>query len=278
MNNFSSFYSEFVKQLEQARRSNNPTSFNKLLNVIEPNWVKEEQDVFVNYCINKAGIYALFGENQDMDNWMQKAIQFTQEDLRRDVYFQWINLYWSLTKVVQDQAKLQALFSSLFNVSSQAILQKIGKYDILAFQSVKAFTLASLGKHSELESYFDSLKFEAVPTKLLNNKNKLIHFYSHIFKLLVAALEIRNEKYVTTILQMITIDDALMLSSIPLFRKFNTVVMDIADMRSEFAIDFNTFYQLRKKWAGFLPNFSLFTMMIEEENIKGLNLFFKAMD
>lgn len=278
MNNFTSFYTEFIKQLEKARKSNNPTTFNKLLNIIEPDWVKEEQDIYVKYCINKAGIYALFGENLDMDNWMQKAVQFAQANQREDVYFQWISLYWSLTKAVQDQAKLQALFSSLFNVSSQALLQKAGKYDILAFQSVKALTLAALGKHSELESYFNSLKFQPVPTKLLNNKNKLVYFYSHIFKLLVAALEMRNEKYVTKILQMITIDDALMMSSNPLFRKFNTVVMDIADMRSEFAIDFNAFYQLRKKWAGFLPNFSLFTMMIEEENIKGLNLFFKALD
>ena len=96
--------------------------------------------------------------------------------------------------------------------------------------------------------------------------------------MLVAALEIRNAHLMTQILHMITMDDALMLSTVPLYKKFNTVVIDIADMRPEFAVDFNTFYQLRKKWAGFLPNFGLFTMAIEEENTKGLNLFFSAMN
>lgn len=278
MSDFKFFYYEFLKQLEQARKTNNPANFNSLLKVIEPDWNKDEQGLYVSYCMSKAGIYALFGESLDMDDWMQKALQFTGEEDRAKVYFQWISLYWSLAKAVKDQAKLQAIFSSLFNVSSQAILQKVSKYDLFAFQSIRAFTLAALGKHGELEEYFSTIKWQLVPTKLLNDKTKLIYFYSHIYKILIAALEIRSKKYVAKTLQMITIDDALMLSKDPLFRKFNTVIMDIADMRTELAIDFNTFYQLRKKWAGFLPNFSLFTMMIEEENIKGLDLFFKGME
>jgi hypothetical protein len=76
---------------------------------------------------------------------------------------------------------------------------------------------------------------------------------------------------------MITIDDYLMKSPSPLFRKFNQVVMDLTDIRPEMAADFNYFYEMRKKWAGFLPNFSLFSMMIEEENTKGLELFFGAL-
>ncbi len=278
MSDFKSFYTEFISQLSQAKSQNNPKAFQKLLTVIEPNWESDDQNYYVEYCITKAGLFALFGENLDMDNWMQKALQYSEKNQRVDVYFNWITLYWSLAKALSDQAKLQAIFSSLYNVSTQAEKLEMGKYDIYAFQSVKAFSLAALGKHAELDEYFNSLTFLPIPTKFLNDNNKLRYFYSQIYKMLIAALEIRSEKHLYRILQMITIDDALMMSKDPLFRKFNTIVMDIADMRSELAVDFNTFYQLRKKWAGFLPNFSLFTMMIEEENLKGLDLFFKGME
>ncbi len=278
MSDFKSFYTEFLLQLSQAKSRNNPKEFQKLLTVIEPNWEALDRDYYVEYCITKAGLFALFGENLDMDNWMQKALQFSENKKRVDVYFNWINLYWTLAKALTDQAKLQAVFSSLFNVSTQAVKLEMGKYDIYAFQSVRAFSLAALGKHAELDEYFNSLNFLSIPTKLLNDKSKLKYFYSQIYKMLIAALEIRSEEHINRILQMITIDDALMMSKSPMFRKFNTVIMDIADMRGEFATDFNTFYQLRKKWAGFLPNFSLFTMMIEEENLKGLDLFFKGME
>jgi len=52
----------------------------------------------------------------------------------------------------------------------------------------------------------------------------------------------------------------------------------LADIRAEMAADFNYLYEMRKKWSGFLPNFSLFSMMIEEENTKGLELFFGALN
>jgi hypothetical protein len=278
MSDFKPFYTEFISKLAEAKSKNNPKEFQNLLYVVEPQWEAADQSYYVEYCQTKAGIFALFGENLDLDDWMQKALQFSEEKQRVEIYFKWINLYWNLAKAVNDQAKLQAIFSSLFNVSSQAEKLDMGKYDVFAFQSVRAFALAALGKHAELSEYFSSLKWEAIPTKLINNPLKLKYFYSQIYKMLIAALEIRSEKYLTSILQMITIDDALMVSNAPLFRKFNTVVMDIADIRGELATDFNSFYQLRKKWAGFLPNFSLFTMMIEEENQKGLDLFFKGME
>jgi len=275
---FNKFYAQFVKQLDQAKKAKKPQEFQKLLDVVEPQWQAEEQELFIEFCIQKAGIYALFGENLGIDDWMQKAVQFTAVAHRADVYFQWINLYWSLAKAVSDQAKLQAVLASLFNISVQAEQLEMGKYDVYAFQSVRAFAMAALGKHADLNNYLKNLKWKAVPAKLINDKNKLGYFYAHIYKMLVAVLEIRNQKVLKQILYVITIDDALLLSDIPVFRQFNTIVMDVADMRPEFAHDFNTFYQLRKKWAGFLPNFSLFTMMIEEENVKGLDLFFKGLD
>jgi len=278
MSDFKSFYIEFISKLGQAKSMNKPKEFQKLLNVVEPTWEIEDQNHYVEFCQTKAGIFALFGESLGIDDWMKKALQFSNQNQRADIYYKWINLYWHMAKAVNDQAKLQAIFSSLFNISSQAILLDMGNFDIYAFHSVRAFALASLGKHDELNEYFNSLKWEIIPTKLINDPLKLKYFYSQIFKMIIAALEIRNEKHLTKILQMITIDDALMASAGPLFQKFNTVVMDIADMRGEFATDFNTFYQLRKKWAGFLPNFSLFIMMIEEENKKGLDLFFKGLD
>ena len=274
---FKSFYEQFTAQLDQARQANNPKDFQQLLDVVEPKWHKDEQALFVAFCIKKAGVYALFGESLGIDDWMQKAVQFSEPTQRVGCYFQWINLYWSLAKAVSDQAKLQAVFSSLFNISTQALRMDIGKYDSYALQSVRAFSLAALGKHNDLKNYLNNLKWKAVPTILIKDKTKLVYFYAHIYKLLVAAIEIRDEEILKRIFHLITIDDALLLSDAPMFRKFNTVVMDIADMRMEFAHDFNAFYQLRKKWAGFLPNFSLFTLMIEEENIKGLDLFFKGL-
>jgi len=278
MSEFKAFYSEYTLQLEKAKKAKRPQGFQKLLDVVEPKWQAEEQELFVAYCIHKAGIFALFGENLGIDDWMQKAVQFSNTKQRTDVYFQWINLYWSLAKAVSDQAKLQAVFASLFNISVQAEQLEMGKYDVYAFQSVRAFAMAALGKHADLNNYLKNLKWKAVPAKLINDKNKLGYFYAHIYKMLVAVLEIRNQEVLKQILHVITIDDALLLSDTPVFRMFNTIVMDVADMRPEFAHDFNTFYQLRKKWAGFLPNFSLFTMMIEEENVKGLDLFFKGLD
>jgi len=278
MNDFSSFYEQFVQQLSNAKANNTPREFQLLLNVVEPDWRENEKELYVDYCIKKAGIFALFGETLDMDAWMQKALQFGSKQEQTSIYFQWADLYWSLCKSVDNQPQLTAMFSGLFNVSTRALKLKHGLYDTLAFQSLRAFSLAAFGKHSEVEQYLSGLSWKPVPARLLNNKNALTRFYMHIYKMLVAALEIRSAHLMTQILHMITMDDALMLSAVPLYKKFNTVVIDIADMRPEFAVDFNTFYQLRKKWAGFLPNFGLFTMAIEEENTKGLNLFFSAMN
>lgn len=278
MSNFREFYTEFLIKLDKAKEAKKPQEFQMLLDVVEPKWQADEQEIFVAFCFKKAGIYALFGESSGIDDWMQKAVQFSNVEYRVTAYFQWINLYWSLAKAVSDQAKLQAIFASLFNISVQAEQLQMGKYDTYAFQSVRAFTMAALGKHTDLNNYLNNLNWKAVPTKLINDNSKLTYFYAHLYKMLVAVLEIRNEEVLKRLLQIITIDDALLLTDVPIFRKFNTIVMDIADMRPEFAYDFNTFYQLRKKWAGFLPNFSLFTMMIEEENVKGLDLFFKGLD
>jgi len=278
MSDFKEFYNRFSAQLIEARKQNNPSDFRSLLYVVEPDWDTEDQPIFVEYSITKAGLFALFGESLDIDDWMLKALSFSKENERTEVYFKWINLYWKLAQAISDQAKLQAAFSSLYNISSQALEMKLGKYDEFAFQSVRVFTLAALGKHEVLEEELSKLKWEPIPPKLLQDKEKLNYFYLHFYKVLIAALEIRSELYVSKALFMITIDDSLILSKAPLSRIFNTVVMDIADMRPEFAADFNTFYQLRKKWAGFLPNFSLFTMMIEEENLKGLDYFFKGFE
>jgi len=277
-NDFTNFYKQFIDQLEEARKANNPKGFQSLLDVVEPKWQADEQSLFVEFCIKKAGVFALFGESSGIDDWMQKAVQFSEPKQKSECYFQWINLYWRLAKAVGDQAKLQAVFAALYNISTQALRLDMGKYDSYALQSVRAFSLAALGKHTDLYNYLKNLKWKAVPTTLIKDKTKLVYFYAHIYKMLVAAIEIRNEDILKRILHLITIDDALLLSDVPMFRKFNTVVMDIADMRTEFAYDFNTFYQLRKKWSGFLPNFSLFTVMIEEENVKGLDLFFKGME
>lgn len=278
MNDFTAFYNEFLRQLELARKSNNSSDFQKLLKVVEPEWKLEEQELYVGYCIHKAGIYALFGESIDLDDWMQKALQFSDHELLTDVYAKWINLYWSLAKAVRDQSKITAIFSSLYNISTKALKLEMGKFDRYSFISIRAFSLAALGKHSELEEYLSSIKWNEIPVKLFNDKTKLGHLYTHLYKLLISALEIRDEKILNEILKMVSIDDGIIMSKSPLFRKFNTVVMDLSDLRPEFAADFNSFYKLRKKWAGYLPNFSLFTMMIEEENSKGLDLFFKGME
>ena len=278
MSDFKNFYQQFVKRLNQARINNNPKEFQDLFLVVEPQWTEEDKPLFVEYCLKKAGIFALFGETLDVDNWMQKALQFSETASVTAIYFQWIDLYWSLCKNTDSQPKLEALFSGLFNITSQAIKMKHGVYDSFAFHGVRAFSLAALGKHAEVVQALGNMEWKAVPTRLLNDKNQLKYFYSHIYKMIMAALEVRSASIMENVLNMITMDDVLMRSIAPLYQKFNTVVIDLADLRPEFAADFNTFYQLRKKWAGFLPNYGLFTMAIEEENIKGLNLFFTAME
>lgn len=278
MIDFESFYRQFSSQLEEARRTKNHQQFQKLLHVVEPDWKKPEQALYVDYCLTKAGVFALFGDNLDMDDWMMKALQFCQEEERTSLFMKWMQFYWLQSGAIDNQSIIQANFSALFNVASQALDFEKEVYNRYAFLSVRFFVLAALGKHGELEAEMKQVKFEDVPAKLMQNPNKLQHFYTHIYKMIIAALEIRSEALVFKILQMISIDDMLMASKAPLFRKFNTVIMDTVDMRPEFAADFNFFYQMRKKWAGFLPNFSLFTMMIEEENIKGLDFFFKGFD
>jgi hypothetical protein len=274
---FKEFYSEFLERMETARKTANTSEFQNLMRVVEPDWIPNEQYLFADYCQNKAGLFALFGENLDMDDWMQKALQFSEPNMFTHIYFKWTLLYWHQLKALQDQAKIQANFSAIYNISEQAIKNEKDYYNKMAFESSRILALAALGKHAEAEAEILSLTFKELNPQLVNNSEKLIYFFANIYKMLIAALEIRNESCLTQILQMITIDDYLMKSPSPLFRKFNQVVMDLTDIRPEMAADFNYFYEMRKKWAGFLPNFSLFSMMIEEENTKGLELFFGAL-
>lgn len=275
---FKEFYTEFLQRMEEARKSANTAEFQKLMRVVEPDWKAEEQALFADYCQNKAGLFALFGENLDMDDWMQKALQFSNVDMFTHIYFKWILLYWHQLKALQDQTKIQANFSAIYNVSEQAVKNEKDYYNKMAFESTRVLALAALGKHAEAEAELLSLDFRALSPHLVNDKEKLVYFFANIYKMLIAALEIRSENCLTKILNMITIDDMLMNSPNPLFRKFNQVVMDLADIRPEMAADFNYFYEMRKKWSGFLPNFSLFSMMIEEENTKGLQMFFGALN
>ncbi|NPD46515.1 MULTISPECIES: hypothetical protein [unclassified Lentimicrobium] len=277
MSEFKEFYQTFLDKLEEARKAQDSVTFQKLMHVVEPNWQQEDQEIFADYCQTKAGLYALFGENLDMDDWMSKALQFSNSEMHTHIYFKWLSLYFHQLRALTKESKIKGNFSSIFNVSEQAIKLEKDYYTKLAFESMRILSLAALGKHDEVKQEIQSLNLKDVPSKLVNDSTKLQYFYANIYKLLVATLEIRDAKLLEKILKMITIDDALMASSAPLFRKFNTVVMDLADMRPEMAADFNYFYQMRKQWSGFLPNFSLFTMMIEEENVKGLDFFFDSL-
>lgn len=275
---FKEFYTEFLQRMESARRTANTKEFRSLMYVVEPDWKSGEQDLYSDYCQNKAGIFALFGENIDMDDWMQKALQFSKPEMFTHIYFKWILLYWHQLKALNEQSKIQANFSSIYNISEQAVKNETDYHNKMAFESTRVLALAALGKHAEAEAEILSFSFKALSPQLVNNNEKLVYFFANIYKMLIAALEIRSETCLNKILRMITIDDYLMNSASPLFRKFNQVVMDLSDIRPELAADFNYFYEMRKKWAGFLPNFSLFSMMIEEENTKGLELFFGALN
>ncbi len=277
MSEFKEFYQAFLDKLEEARKAQDSVTFQKLMHVVEPNWKNEDQEIFADYCQTKAGLYALFGENLDMDDWMSKALQFSNAEMHTHIYFKWLSLYFHQLKALTKESKIKGNFSSIFNVSEQAIKLEKDYYTKLALESMRILSLAALGKHDEVKQELESLNLKEIPSKLVNDSTKLQYFYANIYKLLVATLEIRDAKLLEKLLKMITIDDALMTSSAPLFRKFNTVVMDLADMRPEMAADFNYFYQMRKQWSGFLPNFSLFTMMIEEENVKGLDFFFDSL-
>ena len=277
MTEFKEFYHSFLEKLELARKDQDSIGFQKLMHVIEPNWQTQDQELFADYCQTKAGLYALFGENLDMDNWMQKALQFSSTDRHTHLYFKWTLLYWQQLRALNQESKIKGNFSAIFNISEQAIQWEQDYYQKIAFESMRILSLAALGKHAEVAQELHDLKLKGVPSKLFNEPQKLQYFYANIYKLMVAALEIRNAELLSKILKMVTIDDSLLMSAAPLFRKFNTVVMDLADMRPEMAADFNYFYQMRKQWAGFLPNFSLFTMMIEEENLKGLEYFFDSL-
>lgn len=275
---FKDFYSEFLERMDKARQSANTKEFQNLMYVVEPGWISDEQELYADYCQNKAGLFALFGENLELDDWMHRALQFSKPEMLTHIYFKWILLYWHQLKALQDQAKIQSNFSSIYNVSEEAIKNEKHYHHKMGFQSSRILTLAALGKHAEAEAEILSLSFNPLTPQEVNNKQNLVYFFANIYKMLIAALEIRNETCLTKILEMITIDDFLMKSKSPLFRKFNQVVMDLADIRPEMAADFNYFYEMRKKWTGFLPNFSLFSMMIEEENTKGLELFFGALN
>lgn len=278
MSDFKAFYDLFLSRMDTARQEKNSAEFQRLLHVVEPDWKPEEQELFADYCQNKAGLFALFGDNIDLDDWMQKALQFSNPNQYRHVYFKWLRLYFHQLKALTEEARIRANFSAVFRISSEAQALEKDEHNKLAFQSMRLLSLAALGKHAECESEMEKLVMKPVPVALLNDKNNHIYFYSNIYKLIVAALEIRNGRLLHKILGMVTVDDMLMKAPIPLFRKFNTVVMDLADLRPEVAADFNYFYEMRKKWAGFFPNFSLFTMMIVEENTKGLEMFFKSMN
>jgi hypothetical protein len=275
---FKEIYGQFLERMEHARRTANTSEFRNLMYVVEPDWTPEEKSLFADYCQNKAGMFALFGENLDMDDWMQKALQFSSKDMFTHIYFKWVLLYWHQLKAITDQAKIQANLSSIYNISEQAVKNESDYHHKMAFESTRALSLAALGKHAEAEAHMLSLSYRDIAPQLVNDKEKLVYFFANIYKMLIAALEIRSEKCMTNILKMITIDDYLLQAETPLFRKFNQIVMDLADIRPELAADFNYFYEMRKKWSGFLPNFSLFSMMIEEENTKGLELFFGALN
>lgn len=277
MTEFKEFYHSFLEKLELARKDQDSIGFQKLMHVIEPNWQTQDQELFADYCQTKAGLYALFGENLDMDNWMQKALQFSSTDRYTHLYFKWTLLYWQQLRALNQESKIKGNFSAIFNISEQAIQWENDYYQKIAFESMRILSLAALGKHAEVEIALRHLKLKEVSSKLVNDPQKLQYFYANIYKLMVAALEIRNAEILGKILKMVTIDDSLLMSAAPLFRKFNTIVMDLADMRPEMAADFNYFYQMRQQWAGFLPNFCLFSMMIEEENLKGLEYFFDSL-
>lgn len=277
MSEFKQFYEQFLTRIEEARKGNDSQAFQKLMHVVEPDWEKEDQDIYADFCQTKAGLYALFGENLDLDDWMQKALQFSKPEMFSHLYFKWLLLYWHQLKALKQESKINANFSAIYNISEQAINMEKDEYQQKAFQSMRILSLAALGKHEEVEIEMNQISFKQIPIKLVNDTTKIQYFYANIYKMLVAALEIRNEGLLLKVLNMITLDDLVILSKDPVFRKFNTIVMDIADIRPEFAADFNYFYQMRKQWAGFLPNFSLFTMMIEEGNQKGLQLFFGSM-
>lgn len=277
MSEFKEFYDAFIEKLEEARKAKDSVVFQKLMHVVEPNWSSEDQELYADYCQTKAGLYALFGENLDMDDWMQKALQFSNPNMHSHLYFKWTLLYWQQLRALNKESRIKGNFSSIFNITEQAIMLEKDYYQKIAFESMRILCLAALGKHAEVESELKDLKLRDIPAKLANDNTKLQYFYANIYKLMVAALEIRNAELLQKILQMVTIDDSILMSKAPLFRRFNAIVMDLADVRPEMAADFNYFYQMKKQWAGFLPNFSLFTMMIEEENLKGLDFFFDAL-
>ena len=184
MSEFKTFYQTFLSKIEEARKAKDSVAFQNLMHVVEPDWHPNDQEDYADYCQAKAGLFALFGENLDMDDWMQKALQFSRTEMHTHLYFKWTLLYWQQLKSLSQEAKIKGNFSAIFNVSEQAIMMEKDYYQRIAFESMRILSLAALGKHADVEAELETLEMKEVPTKLLNDATKLQYFYANIYKLL----------------------------------------------------------------------------------------------
>ncbi|OYT16207.1 MAG: hypothetical protein B7C24_08965 [Bacteroidetes bacterium 4572_77] len=272
--NFTQFYQSFTQDFDKGIKENNPSIIADLIRRKAPSWEEEETENFLSYCISMASFNWMYGNNLDADEWMKKNIQFSPITKRTTSFSMWLQVYINQAVKLKKDSSLKKNISSVYNISTLALAQDMGYYDKMAFYAAQCFSLTFLGKHPEARSIYKAIKWKDVPSKLSNNPEKLKIFYAHIFKFFVVAIELKDQELLQNLLQMLTIDDGLLRSKQPLFRKFNQVVIDLADLREEFAKDFDLFYEQKTAWNGFLPNFSLFSMMIEKEDAKNLSYFF----
>jgi hypothetical protein len=280
MSDFELYFKEFNQRSTDLLAKQDSHNLHAVLKEPIPEFDSRESRMVASLHQQKARVYALFAENNEMDRHFEAAVNLIEPKEAWKLYLDWANLYFLQIRIPQFRANASQTLANAQHVIQCVDIKTLKKdrFALWAVRSFQTFCELGLAENKNIPKLFSELDFSPISLSLINNPSRIKEFYAHFFKAIALAIELRDADLLMKLLKMISFDDELLMGDADLLTKFQQTLNDTMDLRSEFAAEFNFIYAIAPSLNEQFPNLALFIALLEKQNFAGLHYYFKSIN
>lgn len=272
-------YKSLLELYNKGIAEKNPKIIREFLNDHTYIALKDDARFYLEILQYRAAAFALFGELNEAGKEYAKGYSLCSTSGKWVYGLNWGLQYLAEFSINRGKTKLHESLKEALPVIEQAekdlVFDQYREFYQLCLSNVKAFFLMCVGERSEALAVYKDAKFTPVPIPAYNDKESLQLLFAHYTKGLAVAIEYKDVVLLNNLLQVISLDDALLQNEKNLFKLFYETLVSTFDMRAEFITEFNTMFKIKENLKPVAPNFTRFLTLIGEQDFDKLDTFFK---
>lgn len=271
-------YDKLIKLYDEGVSKSDTKLLNDFLSDETYRLLKSDKAYYLQILQLRSGAFTLFGDLKSAGQQYAEGYDLCVDSSKWIYCYNWALIYLIELNLNRGDDKLKESFTEAIKILDKALLilphDKNASYYKLAINNIKAFMYMCTGDIAKAKtSMYDNI-FVPIPISDYNDKEALQFLFSHLTKGISIAIELRDEKLLLNILNVIAVDDELMMGDSSLFNKFYSVLVATFDMRPEFIMEFNNLFRIKDKLNKYSPIFTEFLALVGNQKTEELETFF----